>query len=64
MIGAQSEKRLAMIKKEQKGEQVMIQTAVVKLSFLGFIILFRIFPGILLLLLAGTALFLNRQLLY
>jgi len=40
------------------------QAVVVKLSFFGFILLFRVFPSILLILLACTALFLNRQLLY
>ena len=40
------------------------QNVIVKASFIGFIIVFRVFPSIVLILLACTALFLNRQLLY
>jgi hypothetical protein len=42
----------------------MAKEAISKLSFFSFIILFRIFPGIVLMLLACTALFLNRQFLF
>ena len=40
------------------------QTLIVKASFIGFIIVFRIFPSIVLILLACSALILNRQLLF
>ena len=40
------------------------QNLIVKASFIAFIIVFRIFPSIVLILLACTALILNRQLLY
>ena len=42
----------------------MAKDAIAKLSFFWFMIVFRIFPGIVLLLLACTALLLNRQLLF
>jgi hypothetical protein len=57
-------KGLRGVKKERKGEQLMAKDAIVKLSFFWFIIVFRIFPGMILILLACTALFLNRQLLF
>ena len=57
-------KGLRAEKKDRKGEQIMAKDAIVKLSFFWFMVVFRIFPGMIILILAGTALFLNRQLLF